>query len=104
MARCRGGKAMSATLQARERRTPTPRARPARVPAAAGVGAVSAANLLFVLPYIVILLVLLVVPLCLGIWLSFQDYDMLGGYNGFVGLDNFRNLLKDDIFVGAVRN
>ena len=39
-------------------------------------------NALFVLPYFVIFLVLLVVPLGVGIWLIFQDYDMLGGYGG----------------------
>jgi multiple sugar transport system permease protein len=68
------------------------------------IGEKHAANLLFVLPYLLILLVLLLVPLGLGIWLSFQDYDMLGGWNGSVGLDNFRNLLDDSIFPGTVRN
>lgn len=71
---------------------------------AAGVGRSSFLNILFVLPYIAVLLVLLIVPLCLGIWLSFQDYDMLGGWNGGVGFENFTNLLNDKIFVGTVRN
>jgi multiple sugar transport system permease protein len=70
----------------------------------AAIGEKHAANLLFVLPYLVVLLVLLLVPLGLGIWLSFQDYDMLGGWSGSVGLDNFRNLLDDSIFRGTVRN
>lgn len=70
----------------------------------AAIGEKHAANLLFVLPYLVMLIVLLLVPLGLGIWLSFQDYDMLGGWNGSVGLDNFRNLLDDSIFPGTVRN
>ena len=61
-------------------------------------------NALFVLPYMLILFVMLVVPLCLGIWLAFQDYDMLGGWDSYVGLDNFRNLLDDRIFRGTVRN
>ncbi|HEX3347815.1 MAG TPA: sugar ABC transporter permease [Acetobacteraceae bacterium] len=71
---------------------------------AAGVGRPAWSNLLFVLPYLVVLIVLLIVPLGLGIWLSFQDYDMLGGWNGSVGLDNFRNLLTDKIFLGTIRN
>src|SRR4051794_9916551 len=50
------------------------------------------------------LIVLLLIPLGLGIWLSFQDYDMLGGWSDSVGLDNFRNLLDDPIFPGTVRN
>ena len=68
------------------------------------IGETHAANLLFVLPYLVMLIVLLLVPLGLGIWLSFQDYDMLGGWSGSVGLANFRNLLDDPIFPGTVRN
>jgi multiple sugar transport system permease protein len=71
---------------------------------AGGVGRSSGANLLFVLPYMLILTVLLIVPLCLGIWLSFQDYDMLGGWNGSVGLENYANLIADKIFRGTVRN
>jgi len=70
----------------------------------AAIGEKHAANLLFVLPYLVIVLGLLFVPLGLGIWLSFQDYDMLGGWDRSVGLDNFRNLLDDSIFRGTVRN
>ena len=76
----------------------------APVPAAAGIGQSSLANLLFVAPYMLLLLVLLVGPLCLGIWLAFQDYDMLGGWAGGVGLENFRNLLDDRIFRGTVLN
>lgn len=77
---------------------------PGRAAASVAVGQKRATNLLFVLPYLVILCVLLLVPLGLGIWLSFQDYDMLAGWNGSVGLDNFRDLLTDTIFRGTVRN
>ncbi|MBL8699742.1 MAG: sugar ABC transporter permease [Alphaproteobacteria bacterium] len=68
------------------------------------VGRRSAANLLFVLPYFLIFILLVVVPLFLGLWLSFQDYDMLGGYGGFVGFANYVELWGDRIFRGAVRN
>jgi multiple sugar transport system permease protein len=71
---------------------------------AAGIGHPALTNTLFVLPYMLVLLLFLAVPLALGIWLSFQDYDMLGGYAGFVGLDNFVNLFDDKIFLGTVRN
>ena len=71
---------------------------------ASGIGVPRLSNLLFVLPYLLVLLVMVVVPLVLGIWLAFQDYDMLGGWNGGVGLENFRNLLDDRIFRGTVRN
>ncbi len=72
--------------------------------AAAGIGIPRLANALFVLPYMLILLVLLILPLVLGIWLAFQDYDMLGGWDSYVGLENFKNLLDDQIFRGTVRN
>ena len=68
------------------------------------VGRRSILNALFVLPYFVVFLVLMVVPLGVGIWLSFQDYDMLGGYGGPVGLANFTDLFNDKTFRQAVLN
>ena len=70
----------------------------------AGVGRRSALNALFVLPYIVLVLALIAVPVGLGFWLSFQDYDMLGGFNESVGLANYANLFTDRIFLLSVRN
>ena len=72
--------------------------------APAGIGRSSMGNILFVLPYILLLLVLLALPVGLGLWLSFQDYDMLGGFNGFVGLENYTNLLTDRSFLRTVLN
>jgi multiple sugar transport system permease protein len=68
------------------------------------VGRRSAANALFVLPYMLIFLMLLVTPLALGVWLSAQDYHMLGGYSGPVGWENFERLFEDRIFIGAIWN
>ncbi len=68
---------------------------------ATGVGQSTAVNLLFVLPYMLLLLGLIAVPAGIGVWLSFQDYDMLGG---LVGFGNFANLLKDHVFLQSVRN
>ncbi len=68
------------------------------------VGRRSILNALFVLPYFIVFLVLMVVPLGVGIWLSFQDYDMLGGYGGPVGLANFTDLFNDKTFRQAVLN
>jgi multiple sugar transport system permease protein len=79
-------------------------ARPVVAARIAGVGRPSALNLLFVLPHVVLMLGLVAVPLAFGLWLSFQDYDMLGGWNGFAGFDNYANLFTDRIFSGAVRN
>ena len=72
--------------------------------APAGIGRRSFLNVLFVLPYMLLLLALVAVPVGLGFWLSFQDYDMLGGFNETVGLANYANLLGDHIFLLSVRN
>ena len=68
------------------------------------VGRRTAWNALFIAPYMLVFVVLLAVPLGLGMWLSFQDYDMLGGYGGPVGWENYEKLLADRIFLGSVRN
>jgi multiple sugar transport system permease protein len=68
------------------------------------VGRRSAVNALFVAPYFIVFLLLMVAPLGLGVWLSFQDYDMLGGYVGPVGLDNYASLFNDKIFLQSVKN
>ena len=69
-----------------------------------GIGLPRLGNALFVAPYMLLVSVLLFAPLVLGIWLAFQDYDMLGGWAGGVGFENFQNLLDDRIFRGTVRN
>jgi N-acetylglucosamine transport system permease protein len=58
----------------------------------------------FILPTLVLYLVFTVYPMFKGIYLSFFDWS--GGsedYN-FVGLDNFRALLKDEIIPLSIRN
>jgi len=71
---------------------------------AGAVGRRSIVNAVFVLPYFLVFVFLLVVPLGLGMWLSLQDFDMLAGYIGPVGWDNFANLWRDRIFIGTVFN
>jgi multiple sugar transport system permease protein len=61
-------------------------------------------NGLFVAPFLVIYLLLLVVPLVYGLWLSLRHADLLGGTSRFVGLGNYLELWRDPIFLGAVRN
>jgi len=73
-------------------------------PTPGGIGQARLAHMLFVAPYMLLLLVLLVAPLALGLWLAFQDYDMLGGWDRSVGFDNFQFLFEDKIFRGAVLN
>jgi multiple sugar transport system permease protein len=62
------------------------------------------ANGLFVAPFLVLYLLLLVVPLFYGWWLSLRHADLLAGTSRFAGLSNYIELWRDPIFLGAVRN
>lgn len=62
------------------------------------------ANGLFVAPFLVLYLLLLVVPLLYGWWLSLRNADMLAGTSRFVGPGNYLELMRDRLFLGAVRN
>lgn len=68
------------------------------------IGRRSLWNALFVLPFMLVFLILVIVPVGLGLWLSFQDYDMLSGHHGAVGLKNYLELWNDRIFIRAVGN
>jgi len=61
-------------------------------------------NGLFVAPFLVVYLLLLVVPLFYGWWLSLRHADLLSGASRFAGLDNYVELRRDPIFLGSVRN
>jgi len=61
-------------------------------------------NTFFVLPYLSLYVWLLIVPVFTGLWLSFNEIDLLAGDITFVGLENYVNLIHDEIFRGAVWN
>jgi multiple sugar transport system permease protein len=61
-------------------------------------------NGLFVLPFVIVYVLLLVVPLAFGWWLSLQNVDLLADTSEFVGIKNYVDLVFDPIFRGAVRN
>ena len=61
-------------------------------------------NFTFILPFLIVYVLLLVVPLFKGIWISLQELDMLSQTAEFVGLKNYRELWDDEIFRGAIRN
>ena len=61
-------------------------------------------NALFIAPFLVVYLALLVAPLVRGMWTSLQELDMLSQTSEFVGLKNFADLWGDEIFMGSVRN
>lgn len=61
------------------------------------------ANALFVLPYLLFFVAMIVVPLAMGMWLSTTKGDLFGVEAG-VGLANFTGLFGDPIFLETVRN
>ena len=72
-----------------------------RGPSAAAAEARS--GLLFVAPYLLVFIVLLVYPLLSGIWLSLHKADLFGG-SQFIGTENYARLLRDPVFLQSVRN
>jgi multiple sugar transport system permease protein len=60
--------------------------------------------LLFLAPFLGVYLVLLVYPLFLGIWISFRDWDLMGGDYGWIGTLNYQDLWADPVFWRAAGN
>ena len=60
-------------------------------------------GLLFVAPYLLVFMALLVYPLLSGIWLSLHKADLFGG-SQFVGTENYARLFRDTVFLQSVRN
>jgi multiple sugar transport system permease protein len=61
-------------------------------------------NGLFIVPFLIVYLGMLVYPLFWGMWISLQEYDMFDQSATYAGLVNFKRLLSDAIFLGTVRN
>ncbi|MBL1419037.1 MAG: sugar ABC transporter permease [Alphaproteobacteria bacterium] len=60
-------------------------------------------NALFILPYLIFFIGMLVYPLILGIELSFYKLDLFGP-GRFVGFKNYVRLFSDKIFIQSVMN
>jgi ABC-type Fe3+/spermidine/putrescine transport system ATPase subunit len=61
-------------------------------------------GLLFVAPFLLCYLTLLVWPLLNGVWLSFHAIDLLSNIGRWVGAVNFIDLLQDEMFVRSAFN
>ncbi|MBK8780474.1 MAG: sugar ABC transporter permease [Anaerolineales bacterium] len=59
---------------------------------------------LFLLPAIVLFLLFVVYPIFQSIYYSFFNWKGFGPAEDFVGLENFKNILKDKVFLIALRN
>lgn len=59
---------------------------------------------LFLLPAIILFLLFVIYPILQSIYYSLFDWKGFGPAVDFVGLDNFMNILKDKVFMIALRN
>ncbi|GJM76387.1 hypothetical protein HMSSN036_86030 [Paenibacillus macerans] len=64
------------------------------------------AGLLFVSPMLLGVSVLVLMPILATLVLGFADWNFVQGWDGirFVGLENFRNLMEDSMFIRSLRN
>lgn len=85
-----------------EQRTPAPPAARPRVPGSVRLR--RGAPLLFVVPFLLILVVFGVLPLVFLAWISLRDWHLVNGDKGFVGLGNYVSLLSDPNFYNALGN
>lgn len=77
---------------------------PPRRRSRAGAGISSTEALLLVIPALLPVVILSVAPLARGIYLAFTDARAgLDVPTNFIGLDNFRELLHDDLFVNSFK-
>jgi multiple sugar transport system permease protein len=60
-------------------------------------------NLAFILPYLLVFIGMIVIPLIWGITLSFEKVDLFGGGH-FVGLQNYQRLFANKVFLQTVWN
>jgi multiple sugar transport system permease protein len=57
---------------------------------------------LFLLPNLVLFLGLVVIPILIGVGLSFFDWDLLSSPS-FLGLDNYRELAQDEVALASLK-
>jgi multiple sugar transport system permease protein len=61
-------------------------------------------NGMFIVPFLIVYLLMLIYPLFRGMWISLQLFDMFDQSATFAGLANFKRLFADAVFLGTVRN
>ena len=59
---------------------------------------------LFISPFFLVFAVFGLFPLLFTVWVSLHDWSLIGGSEGFIGLDNYRRLIGDEDFWGAMLN
>lgn len=56
-----------------------------------------------VLPGLLLFFFAILAPICLSIYYGFTNYSGMGSYN-FIGLENYKALIQDEVFLKAIRN
>lgn len=59
---------------------------------------------LLISPYLLFLAVFLIYPVFFSIWLTFHDWNIVSPEIPFVGLENYRRLIGDELFYKALWN
>lgn len=56
-----------------------------------------------VVPGLFLFIFAILAPICLSVFYGFTDYSGMGSYN-MIGLENYKNLMQDEVFWTALRN
>jgi multiple sugar transport system permease protein len=59
---------------------------------------------LFLSPYLIMVVVFLIYPIFSGLWISLHEWAILGNERPFVGLANYIQVFKDDVFWKSLAN
>src|SRR5512141_1390304 len=60
--------------------------------------------ILFLMPAFILFLLFVIYPIFRSIYFSMFDWNGLGPAVDFVGLQNFKDILTDEVFLKAIRN
>ncbi len=64
----------------------------------------SMGNALFILPFMVLFCIFTLGPILYSIYMSFFDWEILAKEHTYIGLGNYRDLLRDDLWWLSLRN
>jgi cellobiose transport system permease protein len=65
---------------------------------------IKASPYLFIAPFFIVFAIFGAFPLLFTFYVSLRNWDLVGGDQGFIGLENYRNIMADDWFWTAVVN
>lgn len=64
----------------------------------------SCSGYLFILPIVILFLIFIVYPICYNFYISFYEWNGINIDKVFVGLENYKNVLRDPIMQKIIRN